>query len=162
MTAFDRAFEIVIGHEGGYSNSENDPGGETNFGISKRAHPDEDIKGMTLERAKEIYHKDYWLALEAFNLPVPIEIMLFDMAVNMGQRRAVSVMQRAAKVKDDGILGPVTRAALTAQNSRELLREITAQRIVYYADLETFKTFGLGWVRRSLKLLDEVQQPIDV
>ena len=37
---FDKAFELVIGHEGGYSNNPKDPGGETKYGISKigRAH----------------------------------------------------------------------------------------------------------------------------
>lgn len=35
MSAFDQAFEIVIGHEGGYSNNSADPGGETKYGISR-------------------------------------------------------------------------------------------------------------------------------
>ena len=78
------------------------------------------------------------------------------MPVNLGRRQAVSILQRAVKVKDDGILGPVTQAALIAGNSRELRREITARRIIYYTSLGAFETFGLGWIRRSLKLLDEV------
>lgn len=52
MSDFDKAFEIVIGHEGGYVNNPKDPGGETKYGISKRTYPNEDIRGMTLERAK--------------------------------------------------------------------------------------------------------------
>ena len=31
-------------HESGYANNPKDPGGETNFGINKRAYPKEDIK----------------------------------------------------------------------------------------------------------------------
>lgn len=55
MSDFDKAFEIVVGHEGGYTDHPSDPGGETKFGISKRSYPNENIKGLTLERAKQIY-----------------------------------------------------------------------------------------------------------
>ena len=79
--------------------------------------------------------------------------MLFDMAVNMGKVNAVVCIQRAAGVKSDGLLGPVTRLALKEQDGPALLQEITAQRIMYYTSLETFKTFGLGWVRRALGLM---------
>ena len=59
MTSFDHAFERLIGHEGGYVNDPKDRGGETKYGISKRSYPGEDIAGMTLGRAKEIYLRDY-------------------------------------------------------------------------------------------------------
>ena len=53
MTAsnFDAAMAEVFSHEGGYVNDPRDPGGETNMGISKRSYPNEDIRGMTRERA---------------------------------------------------------------------------------------------------------------
>jgi lysozyme family protein len=53
--SFDAAISFVLSHEGGYSFDENDPGGETRWGISKRSHPNEDIKNLTVDRAKEIY-----------------------------------------------------------------------------------------------------------
>ena len=65
---FDVAFEKLIGHEGGYVNDARDPGGETKYGISKRAYPDEDIAGLTLERAKQIYRRDCWARRIADNL----------------------------------------------------------------------------------------------
>lgn len=40
---FDKAFEKLIGHEGGYVNHPDDPGGGTKYGISKRAYPNVDI-----------------------------------------------------------------------------------------------------------------------
>ena len=55
---FDEAFEKLIGHEDGFVNNSADPGGATNFGISKRSYPGEDIPGMTLERAMAIYARD--------------------------------------------------------------------------------------------------------
>ena len=49
MSRFDDVFERVIGHEGGYSNDPNDSGGETIFGISKRAYPKVNIRDLTLD-----------------------------------------------------------------------------------------------------------------
>lgn len=38
-TAFDRAYALTAGHEGGYANNPADKGGETAFGISRRYNP---------------------------------------------------------------------------------------------------------------------------
>ena len=57
-TTFDHCIELVLGHEGGYVDDPNDAGGETNWGISKRAYKDVDIKNLTKEEAKAIYKKD--------------------------------------------------------------------------------------------------------
>ena len=59
-TTFDEIIEVVLEHEGGYVNDPHDAGGETNFGIAKRWYPDVDIKNLTKEQAKKIYHQDYW------------------------------------------------------------------------------------------------------
>ncbi len=81
-SSFEKAFEIIVGVEGGYSNDPNDPGGETKYGIAKRYHPDEDIKNLTLERAKEIYLNDYWMPNACDDANFPLDICLFDSAVN--------------------------------------------------------------------------------
>ena len=60
MSKFDEIIEVVLEHEGGYVNDPKDPGGETNFGIAKRSHPDVDIKNLTKEGDKEIYKEVYW------------------------------------------------------------------------------------------------------
>uniref|UniRef100_UPI0039E582BF glycosyl hydrolase 108 family protein n=1 Tax=Klebsiella pneumoniae TaxID=573 RepID=UPI0039E582BF len=57
---FDDLIGRVLGHEGGYVNDPRDPGGETQFGISKRAYPNVDIKGLTRETAISIYKRDFW------------------------------------------------------------------------------------------------------
>ena len=49
LTDFNDIIEVVLHHEGGYVNDPKDPGGETNFGIAKRSHPDVDIKNLTKE-----------------------------------------------------------------------------------------------------------------
>jgi lysozyme family protein len=65
MTAFDSTFDRLIGNEGGYSNDPADPGGETNWGISKRSYPNVDIKKLTKDGAKAIYLMDFWSPLSA-------------------------------------------------------------------------------------------------
>jgi len=56
---FDDAFERLLGLEGAYVNDPRDAGGETKYGISRRSYPGEIIRTMTIERAKEIYLRDY-------------------------------------------------------------------------------------------------------
>ena len=81
---FEDALKFVLKWEGGYSNDPNDPGGETKFGISKRSYPNLDIKNLTLKQAKEIYFQNYWLKAGCDKLTSPLDIIVFDTAVNMG------------------------------------------------------------------------------
>jgi lysozyme family protein len=79
---------FIFKWEGGYVNHAEDPGGETKYGISKRAHPDVDIKELTKAQAEEIYYRDYWLKAGCDKLPWPDCVVHFDAAVNMGVGRA--------------------------------------------------------------------------
>lgn len=81
--SFPGAVSFVLSREGGYSLDPLDPGGETKFGISKHAHPDEDIKGLTEDRARQIYCEEYWVPI-ADALPFPADVVAFDAAVNQG------------------------------------------------------------------------------
>lgn len=81
---FEKAIEFVLKWEGGYVNNPHDPGGETNWGISKRSYPHLDIKGLTKEQAIAIYKKDYWEKCGCDKLDYPLDIIVFDTAVNCG------------------------------------------------------------------------------
>lgn len=82
---FNKLIGFILKHEGGYVNDPIDPGGETNMGISKRSYPNEDIKNMTVERASEIYFRDYWTPLNCDNYEDnKLALALFDSAVNCG------------------------------------------------------------------------------
>ena len=113
LTKFDDIIEVVLHHEGGYVNDPKDPGGETNFGIAKRSHPDVDIKNLTKDEAKEIYKEHYWDGNKVESLPKELRHIYFDMCVNQGKSRGVKILQRAANAKGaglkvDGGLGPKT------------------------------------------------------
>ncbi len=149
MSNFAKALDVVLHHEGGYVNHPNDPGGETIYGISRRSHPDVWAKGRpTLEDAKRIYHRDYWLPIKADAMPYPVALMVFDAAVNAGNRRAAILLQRALRVTADGSIGPVTLAAANRADTRTLVNHIAAERIVFNSGLSNWGSFGLGWSRR--------------
>ena len=151
---FDQAFERLIGHEGGYVADSRDPGGETKFGISKRAYPHLDIKALTLHDAKDIYRRDFWQRVRGDELPREFAFQALDAAVNHGIGNAVRWMQRAAGVADDGVIGPVTLAAVQRAQPADLVLRFNAERLRFYAKLTTFSTFGRGWVNRVAGNLD--------
>lgn len=148
MNWFDQCFDKLIGHEGGYVNDPRDPGGETNFGISKRAYPQVDIKNLTLDAAKAIYKRDYWDRAQCDKLPPQLAYLLFDAAVNSGIGQAIRFLQRAVNLADDGVLGPLTLAAVQRLDAESVATRYLAQRLEFMTKLSTWDTFGKGWARR--------------
>jgi lysozyme family protein len=145
---FDIAFERLIGHEGGYVNDPRDPGGETKYGISKRAHPAEDIAGMTLARAKQIYMHNYWGPAGCDALPAAVKFDVFDMAVNSGVKAAIKTLQQAVGETPDGVLGPLTLQAAQSFSAAGAAARFNGARLDFMASLPTWPTFGRGWARR--------------
>ena len=145
---FDAAFERLIGHEGGYVNHRADPGGEAKYGISKRTYPGEDIAGMTLERAKTLYKRDFWGPAGCDALPDMMRFDVFDMAVNSGVRAAVRMLQGAVGETPDGIMGPRTLQAAQSMPAERLRARFNGKRLEFMASLPTWPSFGRGWARR--------------
>jgi lysozyme family protein len=147
---FRYAVEEVLRSEGGYVNDPRDPGGETNYGISKRAYPNLDIAKLTRDEAIAIYHRDYWLAAKCDKLPPALGVVVFDAAVNQGVSRAIQMLQSAIGVTVDGVIGPqtISRASLTPKTA---LVAFTTERILHYASLPAWKTYGKGWTSRAIR-----------
>lgn len=156
MTTFDQAFAAVLGHEGGYVCHPADPGGETKFGISKRAHPNLDIKALTVDDAKAIYRRDYWGPAGCEAVPECVRLHLFDAAVNSGVKGAVKMLQRAVGETEDGILGPRTLAAVNSMPGARLAARMSGARLAFMAELPTWPAFGRGWARRIAANLMEI------
>jgi lysozyme family protein len=155
MTDFDKAFEHVIGVEGGYVNDPKDPGGETKYGISKRAYPAENIKNLSIERAKIIYRMDYWNKVKGDELPYPLNMFVFDAAVNQGVDPSIDMLQKTLGVARDGIVGVTTLKA--AQESRgQAISMYLADRALRYTGTRNFDVYGRGWLRRLFVLAMEV------
>jgi lysozyme family protein len=97
---FEKIMMFVIKEEvgrfwstGGYTNDPVDAGGETKWGISKRANPTVDIKNLTLPQAMEIYKTKYWNP-EWEKLGFPMAAVLLDTSVNMGKTRALDFLEK--------------------------------------------------------------------
>lgn len=145
---FDTAFDITIGFEGEYVNDPNDAGGETKFGISKKAYPDIDIKNLTIEQAKEIYKRDYWDRCKCAFMPDALSIALYDFAVNSGTKRAIRYLQRALGVTVDGYIGNQTIGACNRVPTKYVLHKFINYRLEFLMGLKNWKYFGNGWGRR--------------
>jgi lysozyme family protein len=152
---FDTAFEKLLGHEGGYVDNRADPGGETKYGISKRAYPAEDIRNLTLERAKAIYLHDYWGPAGCDAMPDGVRLQVFDMAVNAGVRAAIKALQKAAGEHVDGVLGPLTLQAVQSMPAARLVARFNGARLEAMAELPQWPAFGRGWARRIAANLQE-------
>ena len=149
---FDLAFEQLIGNEGGYVNDPRDPGGETKYGISKRSYPGEDIKNLTLDRAKELYKRDFWGPAGCDAWPDPLKFQVFDIAVNTSQpgncKQAVKFVQRSVGAADDGVIGPQTLMKVQSADPRWVLNRTRANIILFYAELKNWSIFSHSWMVR--------------
>ena len=159
MSNFDKAFDLLIANEGGYVNNPKDPGGETNWGITKTVAESNgysgDMRTMPKETAKGIYKKMYWDKLQCDQLPFIVAFQLFDAGVNHGNSQAVKFLQRALLVVDDGVIGVKTIAEVSKLEDLQIVLLFNVERINFYTNLKTFSTFGKGWMRRiasNLKL----------
>jgi len=150
MTEFvwDTSINITLGFEGGYVNNPNDKGGETKYGISKKAYPDLDIANLTIEQAKEIYKRDYWDRCKCAFIPDALSMALFDFAVNSGTKRAIRYLQRALGVTVDGVMGNQTIGACNRIPTKYVFEKFIQYRLDYLQNLNGWKYFGNGWGRR--------------
>jgi lysozyme family protein len=149
---FDRALDLLLGHEGTYSRHPDDPGGETMWGITRKVALQEGYSGdmhiLPRDTAKGIYRRRYWDAIKADSLPADLRFSLFDAAVNSGIAQAVKWLQRAVDVVDDGVLGPLTIQAAQRANGLRTAVALNALRLDFMTSLPTWGAFGRGWARR--------------
>ncbi len=170
----------TLGFEGGYSNNPDDRGGETNFGITAGTYAKakslglvvgKSVRDLTRYEAARIYHDLYWKACKADLMPEPLDLLVFDAAVNHGVGGSGRLLQKSlnwlgADLKVDGAVGPKTWGALADLLEREkdlglkaLCAAFMAFRAKYFADIvskdATQKAFLWGWIRLRVAALME-------
>lgn len=145
---FNQAIERVLGSEGGYVNNPADPGGETNWGISKRAYPNTNIKALTRVEAIKIYKSDFWDAIHADELYDGVAFQTLDFAINSGITTAIRYLQKALNVADDGHWGPVTRTAAKTMSESDQIMRLNAERLDFMTRLKNWPDASRGWSRR--------------
>jgi lysozyme family protein len=142
---------------GNLHNVAGDTGGWTLWGIAYNSNSGlfknfDDFKDTTYEEAAAIAYTKYYRAINAFILPLEARLMYFDTAYNMGNMRAIKIMQSCAGVPQDGVIGPVTREKMQYVTEECLFnkRNTTYNNIVR-ANIKMNK-FIKGWLNRSLAI----------
>ncbi len=132
--AFNIAVKFVLDWEGGYVNDPNDPGGETNYGISARAYPDLDIQNLTVDQAKAIYRRYYWDAINLDSVSYPLNFVAFNCCVNCG----ASVAKRLLSTSSDW-------------------KDFLFSQIEYYVQLKNANKYLKGWINRIIDLRRKIK-----
>ena len=157
---FDTAFDLLITHEGGFSNRplSDDPGGATMYGVTEKVARANGYTGamqhFTLEQAKAIYRKDYWDACRCDAMPDGLRYPLFDAAVNSGSGQAIKWLQAAVGVKVDGAIGPVTQQAVNMSAPQVTRQKMVGNRLRFMTDLKNWAANARGWSRRIAAILE--------
>ena len=166
---FDGALPFILRWEGGFVDHPSDPGGRTNKGVTQRVYtswlarrglPQSDVKNIFDAEVKAIYETDYWLPPRCNELPIQLDLVQFDTAVNMGVGRAVRFLQAAVGCGADGQYGSETAKAVARCESRTTLAAYCEAREAFYRRLVAkkpeLKVFLAGWMNRLNALRKEV------
>ena len=167
----DQIIEHILKMEGGYQNKKSDVKGNTNskgvmvgtnFGISApvyekiigRPPTAQDMKSITKEEAAKIYRQQYIEPVsKRYGIPRdhPAYQQVVDMNVNHSPEGVKSMLQRAVGTKVDGIVGPKTRAAISA--TPDLNNRLVEERKKYYQMLmkndPALEPNRKGWMNRA-------------
>jgi len=169
VASFDVFLPMLLRFEGGYVDDPEDPGGETNKGITMATFQgcshqilgieptSENLRALTDAQAGKIYRALYWdkMCGDAFALQDLANIVC-DFYVNAGTR-ATALLQRVinamgGRVVEDGTIGPGTLTALSALPQDEVYRQYKNERMAYYRSLvearPSLARFLTGWLNR--------------
>jgi lysozyme family protein len=158
--SFDASLEFTLAEEGGYVDHPSDPRFATNFGITL-AHlrrflrePSlgrDDVRHIPCATVRAVYMADYWNRTRCDALPMGIDLMMFDHAINAGPDRAGRSLQLAVGQKRsdiDGAVGPHTLSRIALTDTLTLLDALTAMQRTSYRQMAAFGLFGDGWFAR--------------
>ena len=143
----------VLKNEGGFAILAHDPGGATMEGITLETYREwkrnphltaEDLKAIPDQEVHDLYKELFWDKIRGDDLPRGIDYAIFDASVNMGCGRAIKLLQEAAGVTADGVIGPASLSAIQAHDSKELIEKFSKLKEAFYRSLGTFPVFGVG------------------
>ena len=160
---FEECLEMLLEHEGGYVNNENDRGGMTNLGVTRRVYEDwvdrpvseQEMRDLTPEDVAPIYRKNYADRIHFDSLPSGVDWACLDWAINSGASRPAKAIQRAVGATTDGVIGPKTLQLVAEKDPKYIIDYIYTVRQAFYESLDDYKHFGRGWTRRNKETLHQ-------
>lgn len=171
---FEQCLALTLKEEGGFSKHHADPGGMTNLGVTKATYEgwvgrkvdEEEMRALTLKDVTPIYLMNYWNRVRGEELPMGVDLAVFDLGVNSGTTTAIKFLQSALNIPSDGIFGPFTLKHVNEADPAEVIKAVCEERLTFLKKLSTFPTFGKGWTSRvkrvqenSLKMLTVGTKP---
>jgi lysozyme family protein len=122
------------------------------------------VRDILQTEVEDIYLHDYWFAGRCDRMPWPVSLAHFDACVNTGVTQAAKFLQRTVGTRDDGVIGPLTLAALASALVREspgaLAARLARQKIPFYRELARRdpeqRVFLSGWLNRVEVLVGTV------
>jgi lysozyme family protein len=153
---FQACLAFVLKSEGGNDDDPQDHGGRTSRGITQREYdawskeqgwPPSDVWKASAHDIAQIYHDEYWMPL-CDDLPIGIDYLYFDMAVNAGPHRAAVLLQKALGVNPDGRIGAVSRQAIRNCDAKGLIEKFSTAKANWYKSLHQPR-FTQGWLNRT-------------
>lgn len=160
-SSFQKALEITLKFEGGYSNHSADPGGATNHGVTQVTYNEyrdlagksrKNVRLITQSEIKDLYYNLFWRRASCELLPEQLAILHFDTAVNFGCTGANQQLQEAVGAIQDGILGKRTLSLIFQKAARDIIENYLHIREKKYRSDRNFSTFGEGWLNRISSL----------
>lgn len=136
-TNYAACLKQVLKYEGGYVNNPKDPGGETNYGVTKataKAHGyTGSMKTIPMSVVEGVYASGFWNTpyYKGDTLEPGVDLAVFDFGVNSGP-------SRAGKYLKTSIGG----------TSTQTIQKLCAARLGFMKSLKTWATFGKGWGKR--------------
>ena len=140
--AFNQAFLRTLKYEGGRTN---DTGGDTKYGISKKANPDVDIDKLTVEGARRLYKERYWDAINGDKLAAinpKLAQVAFDTAVNQSPAKAKEFVTASGG-------DPAKMMQLRGEHYDSLVQK----------NPEKYGSFAKGWAARLGNLATDLAIP---
>lgn len=160
MADFSKFAPLLLQLEGGYVWHPDDQGGPTNMGVTLRTYRSycgqdktvADLKQMSFGTWKGIMKDMYWDKCQADKInSQPLAEIIVDWCVNSGST-GIRKVQEILSLKPDGIVGPLTLAAVNGHRPQELFDRIKAARKQFYIDIvkrnPSKKVFMNGWMNR--------------
>jgi lysozyme family protein len=153
---FDASLKFTLQFEGGFVNNPNDPGGATNLGVTigtlsgvlGHQATIAEVKALTKQTVAPIYRQRYWNVVKADNLPIGVDLAVFDFGVHSGPGNAAKHLQRVLGLSDDGDIGDITIKTAHAVDPKALIKAICADRLAMLKSLKVFKSFAKGLTSR--------------
>ena len=164
LSNWEKSFNLVIAHEGGFSDDIRDRGnklrdgrpGSTMLGCTQanwehyigRKVTHDEMRRLTKEDVKPLYKNNYWDVVMGDVLCAGLDYAAFDFAINAGPFASRKIIQKALGITADGIFGKQTLKAIKESNGADLIEKFSNVKESYSRSLSDFSIYGKGWLRR--------------